>query len=688
MTSNLRNEQRAIFVLVGLMLLGIISACANIGNPEGGPYDMTPPRLLKADPSARATEVKKQRLKLTFDEYVKLSGQDQVVVSPPQLKPATITAVGKDVLITLQDSLREHMTYSIYFGDAIVDNNEDNAIADFAYTFSTGSHIDTMQMSGVVVDAYTLEPVGSLLIGAYYAEDASDSLVRTQAFPFASKTSKMGQFTIRGLRDSTYIVFALKDDDNDLRFNGVSEGLAFDPTVLRTTKLDSLRTDTIKIDSIVRRDTITRDSLVTRDYTYYYPQDIVLRYFLPSAKREGIDKHTRLDSLVCRVDFLTPPREIPSLRSLDLPERPSDELYHAVRSNGGINYWLREPALIGADSIRFAIDYQRTDSLMQVSQATDTLTFYKPRERTKPNRRKEPTDTIPRVRLSMAGADASRANTPEDSLKLISDRPLATIPPEAIIVEMTLDSVQSVLPYKITPTQEDGLVYHISFERTYGAKYRVRIDSAAVQSIYGEVCDSLAFEQKTLPQSELSSMEVIIKGLGASTPVMVELLDKSERVLRSKQAVLSRTAKDGVSQGEAPQDEVLTQYLATATQANQAGELSASDTIPGTAETAHTFALDNLPPGEYYLRLYLDSNGDGLWTTGAYPSRQPEVVYYSPAVYALKKGFTTKEDWTPTATSVLGQKPEALRKVKPEKPKERVDKNVEYYRQQANKKRL
>lgn len=688
MTSQQRNEQRAIFILVGLMLLGILSACANVGNPEGGPFDMTPPRLLQADPMPRAIEVKKQRLKLTFDEYVKLSGQDQVVVSPPQLKPATITAVGKHVFVTLQDSLRDSTTYSIYFGDAIVDNNEDNAIEDFAYTFSTGSHIDTMQMSGVVLDAHSLEPVGGLLIGAYYAEEASDSLARTRMFPFASKTSKMGQFTIRGLKDSTYIVFALKDDDNDLRFNGVSEGFAFDSSVLRTSKLDSLRTDTIKIDSIVRRDTITRDSLVTYDYTYYYPRDLVLRYFLPSAKHLGIDKYTRQDSLICRVDFLSPVKDIPVLRSLDLPDRPADELYYAARSDNGVNYWLRDPALIGADSIRFAIEYQRTDSLMQVERTTDTLTFYKPRER-KTTARKDSTDSISRVRLSMSGADASRANTLLDSLKLVSDRPLASIPQGAITVEMTLDSAKSVLPYEITQTETDGLIYSISFERTYGATYRVRIDSAAVQSIYGDVCDSLVFEQKTSPESELSAIEIKIAGLETAAPIMVELLDKSERVLRTRQATLfSGPKEEGKDVVDNQQDAVLSQYLSSATTTNNIQEGGAPKDTVEAGPSAHVFAVDNLPPGDYYLRLYIDSNGDGEWTTGAYPDRQPEVVYYSPVVYALKKGFTTKEEWRPLDTPLLKQKPEDLRKVKAEKPKEKVDKNVEYYRQQASKKRL
>ena len=355
------------FLLFSLALWG----CANQGSPEGGPYDTEPPRLISAHPQPRATGVKERRFVLRFDEYVKLSSeQDKIIVSPAQIQPPRITANGKSVVIILEDSLRQHTTYSFYFGDAIQDNNEDNPLEDFGYLISTGDHIDSMQLSGQIVDALTYEPIADLLVGAHTASTLTDSTLRRELFPYVSRTNRMGRFTLRGLPDTTYRVFALKDNDRNYKYNERSEGLAFDHTDYRTTLRDSVRTDTIRIDSIVRRDTLHRDSLVSYPYTFYYPDNISLRYSVPVVERQGLERHSRPDSLICRLEFLTEPRRIPRLRSLDRPHTADSLLYWATARGRAVDYWLRDPALIAQDSVRFAVTYQRTDSLFRIEVRT------------------------------------------------------------------------------------------------------------------------------------------------------------------------------------------------------------------------------------------------------------------------------------------------------------------------------
>ncbi len=118
-----------LFALSFLFCSLVVWGCANQGSPEGGPYDTQPPRLVSAHPTQHATGVKERRFVLRFDEYVKLSSeQDKIIVSPPQIQPARITANGKSVVIYLEDSLKKNATYSFYFGDAIQDNNEDNPL--------------------------------------------------------------------------------------------------------------------------------------------------------------------------------------------------------------------------------------------------------------------------------------------------------------------------------------------------------------------------------------------------------------------------------------------------------------------------------------------------------------------------------------------------------------------------------
>lgn len=76
---------------------------------------------------------------LFFDEYVKVEEvQKKVIVSPPQLQQPKIMAVGKRVVVELEDDLIPNTTYTLDFTDAIVDNNESNPLENFSFAFSTG----------------------------------------------------------------------------------------------------------------------------------------------------------------------------------------------------------------------------------------------------------------------------------------------------------------------------------------------------------------------------------------------------------------------------------------------------------------------------------------------------------------------------------------------------------------------
>lgn len=647
-------------ILSTLATASLLWACANVGNPEGGPFDMQAPRLLGAKPSPRALGVKEQRISLTFDEYIKISQQDKIIVSPPQIKPPLISANGKSVVVKLQDSLKAETTYSLYFDDAIVDNNEDNPIENFSYTFSTGQSIDTMQISGSVLNAETLEPVGGVVIGAYWASTVNDSTILKESFPFASKTNKSGVFTIRGLRDTVYRLYALKDDDNNYRYNGQSEGLAYSLEHFRTSKLDSIKTDTIKIDSIVRRDTLWRDSLVTYKHTYYKPDNVVLRYFTPKNKVRGMERYARLDSLRLTLDFSEVLSQAPQLRSLEKPNEATEKLYESSINGRNVTYWLRDKELITADSIRFAITYSKTDSLLRLSETTDTLTFLKPKtkeaSKAKPSKGGEKTSNP--FKLTFSAAGGIYASTPHDSLVLTSNFPLERLEPSMIRLEATSDSVYKPLPFTLKRDSLNSLRYILGFRRSYATRYKARIDSASIRSIYGHICDSLVFEQKTEDEKEFGRLAITIKGLKDEAPLVVQLLSKSDEVMLSLKAT-PPTAQD---------------------------QAAADSTAKATTEGI-TLTFPDLKPDTYYIRLFVDEDGDGRWTTGDYPQRQPETMYYSPHKYEVKKTFTTSESWEPLALPLNKQKPVELLKNKPEEKKRREDKNKEYLKRIADKQR-
>ncbi|WP_455110137.1 Ig-like domain-containing protein [Porphyromonas sp.] len=689
------------FVLAFLLSALFIGSCANQGAPEGGPYDTQPPRLLQANPSNKATGVRSRRLVLNFDEYIKLSSdQDKIIVSPAQLKPARITTSGHSVIIYLEDSLRPGTTYSFYFDDAISDNNEDNALEDFSYLFSTGDKVDSMQVSGRVVDALTYEPIGDLLIGAYHPGQMSDSTLAQRTFPYVSKSNKMGRFTLRGLPDSTYLVFATKDNDRNYRYNEPSEGLAFSAKHYRTSLKDSLRTDTLRIDSIVRRDTLHRDSLITRPYTYYYPKDVALRYSVPTIVRKGIERHSRVDSLLCRIEFLSPTGSFPVIRSLDKPSAPATQLYLASMKGRTLDLWLRDAELIAGDSVRFTLSYERSDSLQRVALHTDTLSFLKPRLRT-PRTKKSEVEKSP-LQLLASGATGLRAQSLEDSLKITASRPLAQLPKEALRLTVTVDSTTKPLDFTLVQDSLDRLSYSLHFARAYGQQYQLKLDSATVRDIYGAAADSLSFTQSTLAEQELGQLSVQLRGI--RDHALVQLLDKSDAVITQTKALPASAASAQPTAAQpkaspAPQSEVSDAVLQQLLSKQRQQARGAADNLsqrPKEASrdslTLHTkpaasdslghlqVRFKDLKPGEYYLRLIVDADGDGAFTPGDYP-RQPEEVYYCPQTFAIKKGFTTEEQWDIRATDPMESKPQELRKVKPDTAKkQRIDKNIEYYK--------
>ena len=119
--------------------------CARMGQPDGGWYDDDPPKVVSCIPADQATNVSAKKITILFDEYIKLTdATNKVIVSPPQLEVPDIKATGKKIVVELQDSLMANTTYTIDFSDAISDNNENNPMGSYTYSFSTGEQIDTL----------------------------------------------------------------------------------------------------------------------------------------------------------------------------------------------------------------------------------------------------------------------------------------------------------------------------------------------------------------------------------------------------------------------------------------------------------------------------------------------------------------------------------------------------------------
>jgi uncharacterized protein (DUF2141 family) len=215
------------FIALLLYIIAISNAgCGQVGMPTGGPKDSIPPRLVGASPALKSTNVSGNKITLTFNEYIDLKEpQTNVLISPLPKKQPSIDFKLKTVTVKLKDTLLPNTTYSINFGNAIVDNNEGNPLKDFVYVFSTGNQIDSFMVSGKVTIAETGKYDSTLLAMLYRKTD--DSAVQKSKPDYVARLSGDGSFNFVNLPAGSFNIYALKDGDGGKTYNSKKEMFAF-----------------------------------------------------------------------------------------------------------------------------------------------------------------------------------------------------------------------------------------------------------------------------------------------------------------------------------------------------------------------------------------------------------------------------------------------------------------------------
>ena len=221
-----------LFIFFVTMLF--LASCAQITALEGGAKDETPPQVdtLRSSPMA-ATNYHPKKIKLTFNEWIKLNNVlKNVLVSPPLAKRPKVTLKKRTVIFEFDkdEVLKENTTYSINFGSAIVDLTEGNAAKGLTYVFSTGDVIDSLSVQGTVVDAFTGKPLDNINVMLY--DNLEDSVVYKEKPYYLAISDKSGQFRINNVRAGQFKAFALKDGDFDYKFSQVDEPIGFLPDLV------------------------------------------------------------------------------------------------------------------------------------------------------------------------------------------------------------------------------------------------------------------------------------------------------------------------------------------------------------------------------------------------------------------------------------------------------------------------
>ncbi|MCC7051282.1 MAG: Ig-like domain-containing protein [Bacteroidia bacterium] len=218
----MRNNKLIITFFAALLF----ASCAQQLSPSGGKEDRVAPKLIKAIPENESVNFTAKEINLRFDEFITLKDlNQQLLVSPPFKNQAEITASGKNIKIKLKDTLLSNTTYQIYLGSAISDIHENNKTENFTYLFSTGKEIDTLTLSGKVLNAYTLLPAEGINVQVYPIN--ADSIALKGMPRYIAKTNKTGVYTVHGLAAGHYKIIALKDANNDYIFQSSNEQIGF-----------------------------------------------------------------------------------------------------------------------------------------------------------------------------------------------------------------------------------------------------------------------------------------------------------------------------------------------------------------------------------------------------------------------------------------------------------------------------
>ena len=633
-----RIKANTLFLPFYLLVFLLLVSCAKMGQPDGGWFDETPPKVIGASPADGAVNVNQKKINIYFDEFIKLDNpSEKVVVSPPQLEQPEIKGAGRRIQISLVDSLKANTTYTIDFSDAISDNNEGNPMGNYTYSFSTGAAIDTMEVSGHVLESENLEPIKGILVGLY--ADHADSAFRTKPMLRVSRTDSRGRFVIKGVAPGSSRIYALQDQDGDYKFSQKSEKIAFSHDIIVPSCKPDVRQDTTWVDSLHIK------SIDQVDYTHFLPDNIVLRAFTEPLTDRFFLKAERQKANSFTLFFSYGDSILPQIKGLNF-EAENAFLVEASVKKDTITYWLKDTALVNQDTLLMDITYRMTDSTGVLVNKTDSAQEILSKEpyakrmkeqekelaawtkkQEKKKKKGEPYDSVMEVKPLDVQLSASSQFDPDQNVIFSFPTPLAKVDTAAIHLYAKHDTLWYRAPMEFLPLENRK--YELRGEWRPDIEYSLEVDSAAFKDIYGLASKPIKQGFKVNSLDTYGTLLVNITSLH-DLPLIVQLLDAQDKVVKE------------------------------------------TKTVNGVAEFYY------LKPQKYYMRLIVDRNNNGKWDTGNYDSdQQAEEVYYYPEVIECKAKWDLTESWDPLARELSLQKPGAITKQKPDKEKKVKNQNVQ-----------
>lgn len=578
-----------------LLLLPLVLAlgCARTAAPEGGPKDVTPPKVLKTKPPLGATNVKPEKIRIYFDEYTQVKdAAKEFYVSPPLKTPLLPVMKGHSIEFTISDSLRDSTTYVLNFGKGLVDLTEGNVLKGFSYVFSTGDSIDHGTLSGLVRDAFTQDPLPDVFAMLYLPKGVTPA--RDTVPDAIAKTDEKGYFKFRNVPMQPMNIVALNDKNTNFRYDQPTEGIAFQVELAQPSRMTAQDTLTSKGgDSVSTSPTSPKqDSLALHPKSdtprAAVPEvDLILDMFSRADRAQMLIVKTRPLPEQLHFVFSRPPEG--SIEYSPMEPQGFGFVRQPSAQGDTVDLWLTDSAAAHRDTLVLHVSYLKTDSLKQLVPTVDTVRLGFEFEDEKEDKTKDQDavqDTVtkqkklPPLSIQLKAQNVS-ALRPHDTLWFEADRRIDYFDTAKLQMLRLVDSVEvsfALVRDTLRPNAL-GLAYPWPVDTAFSLKLR----QGTFRSLLGLESDSMEYRLQGLHPSDFSAIHLRL--FDAPTPCLLQLFtDKKTK--------------------------------ATLYQATYLGGDSA-------------VTLRYLQPGVYGLRIIHDSNSDGQWTTGNYDKGlQPETVRY------------------------------------------------------------
>lgn len=549
----------ALLIVSTALCCSLAHSCANTkASPTGGPKDTIPPVLTGLTPAwgDTAFPLTGGSIRLKFNEYTVVKDQAGILLSPPHKKKPKTKVKGKEIVVTFQDTLKPNTTYTIDFGNGLADNNEGNLFPKFVYSFSTGDTLDSMYITGTVLDAESLVPVKGAFVSLYREwRDSSTMLLLPDA---AGRTDDWGFFSIRNIKPGPYWIYASTDENKDYLYNLGEEKIGF---------LDSAITPTL-----VMRDSIyelmgfdMKDTLACQARKSQFELSVFKEFY----STQFIKDKGRKDERCGYVTFGAPDVQMSSFQILGVDS--TDIILQYSPKRDSFVFWLNSK-YPPEDSLFMTVSYMKTDSTGNLALTTENLAAAVSKEKaakakTEEGRKAAEADTLTDLKLTVTDT-----NVEQDGITLEFSVPIIEMHMDSIVL-LTTNTRNQTDTSSFTFIQDTSNMMRYVLQNTEaykpGYKYSLSIPMGTFWDVYGRK-NKAEKKDFQLPNTEnLNSLTVNLRGTGGKRYI-IELTDEGRKKVFRKYEVL----EDG------------------------------------------TFYFPYLSDGKYAIRLTEDRNNNGLFDTG------------------------------------------------------------------------